>query len=53
VTFLKLFLSVIAVALLGGCEVIGTIFEIGMWVGIMIVLAIVALIAFVVAKLRR
>jgi hypothetical protein len=51
--FLKLLLAVAAAATLAGCEVIGTIFEIGMWVGIMIVLAIVALIGFVVAKLRR
>jgi hypothetical protein len=50
---LKLFLTGVAAAMVGGCEVIGTIFEIGMWVGITIVLAIVALIAFVVAKLRR
>ena len=50
---LQLLLGLIAAAALGGCEVVGTIFEVGMWVGIIIVVAIVALIGFIVSKFRR
>jgi hypothetical protein len=37
---------------LSGCEAIGTIFRAGMWVGVLMVVAIVAIIAFAAAKLR-
>lgn len=31
-----------------GCEVIGNIFQAGMWVGIIVVIAVIAVIAFIV-----
>jgi hypothetical protein len=40
-------------ATLAGCEAIGTIFEAGVWVGVIIVIAIVAVIALVAGILRR
>lgn len=42
------FLIIISSFLFNGCEVIGDIFKAGIWVGIIIVIAIIAVIAFVV-----
>jgi uncharacterized membrane protein YkvI len=36
-----------------GCSLIGDIFQAGMWVGIVIVVAIVLLLIFIVSKFRR
>jgi hypothetical protein len=50
--FLRLlFVSVAGVAL-SGCELIGDIFQAGMAVGIFLVLAVVALVIFVIGKVR-
>jgi hypothetical protein len=38
---------------LSGCEIVGGIFKAGMAVGVFFVVAIIALIAFVVTKARR
>lgn len=38
---------------LTGCEAIATIFEAGVWVGIIIVLVVLGLIGFVVSRVRR
>ncbi len=38
---------------MSGCEVIGDIFKAGMWVGVIIVVAIVALILWLVGKARK
>ena len=38
---------------LGACEVVGDIFQAGMAVGVFIVVAVVALVIFLVSKLRR
>ena len=48
-------LSLLAVLAIGisGCEVIGAIFEAGVWVGAIIVVAILALVGFAFTKLRR
>ena len=51
-TWLRLLLLVLIVLPLGGCEMIGNIFQAGMAVGVIMVIAIVGLIAFVVAKIR-
>jgi hypothetical protein len=37
---------------LAGCEVIGDIFQAGMWVGVILVLFVVALIVWVMGKVR-
>jgi len=35
-----------------GCEVIGDIFKAGVWVGMLMVVVVIALIGFVAAKIR-
>ncbi|MFU8814425.1 MAG: hypothetical protein ACNA7W_03705 [Pseudomonadales bacterium] len=42
-----------AVFTLAGCEAIGTVFEAGVWVGVLVVIAIVAIVAVVVSLFRR
>jgi len=39
--------------LYAGCEVIGDIFKAGVWVGILLVVAVVAVIALVVGKAKK
>jgi hypothetical protein len=51
-TWLRLLLLVLIALPLAGCEVIGDIFQAGMAVGVIMVIAVVGLIAFVVAKIR-
>ena len=46
-------LVIAATMLLGGCEVVGGIFKAGMWTGIIIVVLILAGIAFLAMKMRR
>jgi hypothetical protein len=36
-----------------GCELIGDIFQAGMWTGIIIIVLIVVVIGFLVGKMRR
>lgn len=48
--FVLLLLSTMTLA---GCEVIGNIFQAGMWVGMILVVLVLAGIAFIAAKLRR
>jgi hypothetical protein len=42
-----------ALAFLSSCEVIGGIFKAGMWVGVIIVVAIIALILWLVGRGRK
>lgn len=52
--FSTLWLFAMAVAMtLSSCEVIGGIFKAGIWVGIILVVAVVALIMWLVNKGRR
>ena len=51
--FSRLFLVLLAGLTLGGCEVIGDIFQAGMAVGVFIVVAVLALVIFLVSKVRR
>ncbi len=39
--------------MLTGCEVIGGIFKAGVWVGVVVIVAIVALILFLIGKSRK
>ena len=39
--------------MLGGCEAIGTIFEVGMWFGIVLVVVIVAAVLWVMSRFRK
>ena len=52
-TWLRLLLVLLATVSLAGCEAIGNIFQAGMVVGVIGVLIVIALIGFVVAKIRR
>ena len=56
-TSLGMFLRLIGVVVLAlsvsACEAIGTIFEAGIWVGVMMVVVVLAIVAFIAAKLRR
>ena len=50
---LRLLLVAVAAVTLPGCELVGDIFQAGMAVGIFLVLAVVALVIFLAAKLGR
>ena len=49
---LLIVLVLLSTLMLGGCELIGNIFQAGVWVGVILVLLILGGIAFVAAKLR-
>jgi len=51
-TWLRLLLVLVATLSLTACEAIGDIFQAGMAVGVIMVVGVIALIAFVVAKMR-
>ena len=51
--WLRLLVVFLATLPLAGCEAIGDIFQAGMAVGVFLVVAVIALVAFVVAKLRN
>jgi hypothetical protein len=38
---------------LSGCETIGNIFEAGMWTGVIAVLVVVGVVAYLMSKMRR
>ena len=38
---------------LTGCEVIGDIFKAGMWVGVIVVVAIIALVLWLIGKAKK
>ena len=46
-------LLVFAMFSLTGCELIGDIFKAGVWVGVLIVVGIIALVIFLISKLSR
>jgi hypothetical protein len=50
---LRLIFVLLAAIALPGCEVIGDIFQAGMAVGIFLVIAAIALIAYLVTRVRR
>ena len=52
-TWLRLLLLLLVVLPLAGCEAIGDIFQAGMAVGVFMILAVIGVIAFVVAKIRN
>jgi hypothetical protein len=51
--FSRLVLVLVAGVALAGCELVGDIFQAGMAVGIFLVIAAVALIVFLISKVRR
>jgi hypothetical protein len=52
-TWLRLLLLLLVVLPLAGCEAIGDIFQAGMAVGVFMILVVIGVIAFVVAKIRN
>jgi hypothetical protein len=50
---IRLSALVAAVLMMSGCEAIGTIFEAGVWVGVIVVIGIVAIVAVIAAMFRR
>ena len=51
-TWLRLLLVLVATLSLTACEVVGDIFQAGMAVGVIMVVAVIALIGFLIAKIR-
>jgi hypothetical protein len=51
-TWLRLLLAIVAALSLTACEAIGDIFQAGMAVGVIMIIAVIALIGFVIAKVR-
>jgi len=50
---LKFYVLFVLILSLQSCEFIADIFQAGVWVGVLIVLAVIALVIFVVSKARR
>lgn len=53
VVFSRLFFVLLAGIALSGCELAGDIFQAGMAVGLFLVIAVVALVIFLISKVRR
>lgn len=51
-TWLRLLLVLVATLSLAACELVGDIFQAGMAVGVIMVIAVIALIGFIVVKVR-
>ena len=52
-TSMRLILASTVLLALAGCETIGNIFEAGVWTGIIGVVIIVAIVLFIVGRMRR
>jgi hypothetical protein len=50
---MRLVLASIFALVLAGCEAIGTIFEAGVWTGVIGIVVIVAIILYVISRSRR
>lgn len=46
-------LALLSLILIPGCEFIGDVFKAGVWVGIIIVIAIIAVIAFIIKMFSK
>ncbi|MBA2301102.1 MAG: hypothetical protein H0W08_00545 [Acidobacteria bacterium] len=46
-------LLLVLVLMSSGCEAIGNIFQAGVWVGVIVVVLVLGVIGFLVAKIRR
>ena len=40
-------------ATLAGCEMVGEVFKAGMWIGVIVVVAVVALVLWLLRKMRK
>ena len=50
--WLSLLLAVFSIIGLSGCEIIGDIFQAGVWVGVLLVLGVFALIVWIVSRTK-
>jgi hypothetical protein len=50
---MRLILASAVCLALAGCELIGNIFEAGMWTGVIGLIIIVAIVVFIVGRMRR
>jgi hypothetical protein len=50
---MRVILAALTALALAGCEVIGNIFEAGMWTGVIGIIVIVAIIVYVMSRGRR
>lgn len=49
----KYFLLLLLTLTLGACELVGDIFKVGLWAGLVIAVIAIALISWLIHKLRR
>jgi hypothetical protein len=49
----SLLLLLVLVVPLSGCQAIATIFEAGMWIGVIMVVLVLAIVGFIVSRVRR
>jgi len=50
---MRLFVVLLAVIAMPGCEIVGGIFKAGMFVGILMVVLVVGVVFFLVGKMRK
>ena len=50
---IRILLIVLLVVSTAACELVGNIFQAGVWVGVILVVLVLALIGFAVSKMRR
>ena len=53
IRLMQLLFATLASFALTGCELIGNIFEAGVWVGVILVILIVVVVGWLLAKFRR
>jgi hypothetical protein len=53
VTLVQILVLVVLGLASAGCQVVGDIFQAGMWVGVIVVVLILAVIGFIASKMRR
>jgi hypothetical protein len=53
VSVVRIFPIVLLALVASGCEAIGTIFQAGVWFGVIAVVIVLALVGFIAAKVRR
>lgn len=51
--FLLPIFFILLVTTLSGCEIIGDIFEAGVWVGVLVVVAIIGVIIWLIGRARK
>ena len=50
--WLQLATLLLVLAFSAGCELVGQVFEAGVWVGVIVVLVVVGIVGFLISKMR-